>query len=107
MAHGLANAGMIAGELGLYRDRIVFAATPIEDALRQEPTVIDMRRDEVVGVRVFRPSVSFPVPGTRGLLKRPRYRQVLVETHHGTYRFEPFNPVKVASQIRDGFGIRS
>jgi len=69
VAHGLANAGMIAGELGLYRDRIVFAATPIEDALRQEPTVIDMRRDEVVGVRVFRPSVSFPVPGTRGLLK--------------------------------------
>lgn len=87
-AHGLARRGTVEGTLSLYKKGLTFAASKVEDTLRDEPTVVVLERDAITGARVVAPRAGADGRPRKGWLYRSIFPRLVVDTAEASYVFE-------------------
>lgn len=87
-AHGLARRGTVEGTLSLYKKGLTFAATKVEDTLRDEPTVVVLERDAITGAREVAPRAGADGQPRKGWLYRSIFPRLVVDTAEASYVFE-------------------
>jgi hypothetical protein len=105
-AHGLAAPGAVSGHLALYRGGLTFAATAIEDSLRDQSTVVVVPAAEVTGARVV-PARAGPDGVVRkGILWRSLFPRLVVDTRTGPLLFEVMGAKAKATKIMQTLEVR-
>jgi hypothetical protein len=100
-AHGLAGRGMVAGKLLLFADGLIFVASATEDALRGEPTTVEIPQDRVTDVRVVAARAGADGVPRRGLSYRSMWPRLVVFTERGNYVFEVTRASRVAGTVTE------
>jgi hypothetical protein len=87
-AHGMSRKGTVDGRLTLYPSGIVFAASRAEDALRRKGTVVAVRTDDIVDVRVVPARAGADGTQRKGVLYRSVFARLVVQTTETAHVFE-------------------
>lgn len=86
--HDLSRRGTVQGRLVLYADTLTFAASPTEDRLRGEPTVLVVERADLRSVRTVPARAGADGRPRSGRLNRSWFRRVVLDTAGSPLVFE-------------------
>jgi hypothetical protein len=102
--HGIAAPGAIGGHLTLYPGGLAFAASAIEDRLRDRPTVVVVPAAEVLTARVVPARAGTDGVVRRGILGRSLYPRLVVDTRSGSLLFDVAGAKAKAAKIMQTLG---
>jgi hypothetical protein len=104
-AHGLTHAGAVEGRLHLHRAGISFAASRVEDLLRDHPTVLAIDAAQLRDVRVVPRGAGVDGNPTQSHGPRSLFARLVLDTAGGPYLFEVQSARRTAGQIGEQLGV--
>jgi len=103
--HGLTHGGAVEGRLHLHAGAISFAASRVEDLLRDHPTVLAIDAAQLRDVRVVPRGAGADGRPTEGHGPRSLFARLVLDTTGGPYLFELQSARRTASQISEELGV--
>jgi hypothetical protein len=102
--HGLAAVGAVGGHLLLYPGGLAFAASGIEDRLRDRPTVVVVPAADVITARVVPARAGVDGVVRKGIVGRSLYPRLVVDTRSGSLLFDVIGAKAKAARIMETLG---
>jgi hypothetical protein len=102
--HGIAAPGAIGGHLTLYPGGLAFAASAIEDRLRDRPTVVVVPAADVITARVVPARAGADGVVRKGIVGRSLYPRLVVDTRSGSLLFDVAGAKTKAAKIMQTLG---
>jgi hypothetical protein len=102
--HGLGAPGAVGGHLLLYPGGLAFAASALEDRLRDRPTVVVVPAAEVITARVVPARAGADGVVRKGIVGRSLYPRLVVDTRSGSLLFDVVGAKAKAAKIMQTLG---